>query len=40
MGLLKLKTKINVEDYLESEKISPVKREFVEGEIYAMAGER
>jgi Uma2 family endonuclease len=38
MGLPKLKTKISVEDYLESEKISPVKREFVEGEIYAMAG--
>ena len=38
MGLPKLKTKTNVEDYLEDEKISPVKREFVEGEIYAMAG--
>ncbi len=38
MGLLKLKTKTSVEDYLESEKISPVRREFVEGEIYAMAG--
>ncbi|MGC2238735.1 MAG: Uma2 family endonuclease [Pyrinomonadaceae bacterium] len=38
MGLLKLKTKISVEDYLESEKISPVRREYVQGEIYAMAG--
>ena len=38
MGLLKLKTKISVEDYLESEKISPVKHEYVEGEIFAMAG--
>jgi Uma2 family endonuclease len=38
MGLPKLKTKTSVEDYLESEKFSPVKREFVEGEIYAMAG--
>jgi Uma2 family endonuclease len=38
MGLLKLKTKISVADYLEGEKISPVKHEFVEGEIYAMAG--
>jgi len=38
MGLPKLKTKISVEDYLESEKISPVKREYVEGEVYAMAG--
>ncbi len=38
MGLLKLKTKTSVEDYLETEKISPVKREFVKGEVYAMAG--
>ena len=38
MGLLKLKTKISVEDYLEGEKISPLKHEFVEGEVYAMAG--
>lgn len=38
MGLPKLKTKISVEDYLEAEKISPVRREYVEGEIYAMAG--
>ena len=38
MALLKLKTKTNVEDYLETEKISPVRREFVEGEVYAMAG--
>jgi Uma2 family endonuclease len=38
MGLPKLRTKISVEDYLESEKISPVRREYVQGEIYAMAG--
>lgn len=38
MGLPKLKTKISVEDYLEGEKISPVKHEYVEGEVYAMAG--
>ena len=38
MGLAKLKTKISVEDYLEGEKISPVKYEFVYGEVYAMAG--
>lgn len=38
MGLLKLKTKTSVEDYLETEKLSPVRREFVVGEIYAMAG--
>jgi Uma2 family endonuclease len=38
MGLPKLKTKISVEGYLEGEKISPIKHEFVEGEVYAMAG--
>ena len=34
----KLKTKISVEDYLEGEEISQVRYEFVEGEVYAMAG--
>ena len=38
MGLPKLKTKTSVEDYLEGEKISPVKYEYIEGEVYAMAG--
>ena len=38
MALQKVKTGISVEDYLESEKISPTKHEFVEGEVYAMAG--
>lgn len=38
MGLAKLKTKISVADYLEGEKISPVRHEFVDGEVYAMAG--
>ena len=38
MGLPKLKTKVSVEDYLEGEKISPVKHEYIEGEVYAMAG--
>ncbi len=38
MGLPKLKTKISVEDYLEGETISPVKHEYIEGEVYAMAG--
>ncbi len=38
MGLPKLKTKISVRDYLAGEKISPVKHEYVEGEVYEMAG--
>ncbi len=38
MGLPKLKTKISVEDYLEGEKFSPVRHEYIEGEVYAMAG--
>lgn len=38
MGLPKLKTKISVKDYLEGEKISPVKHEYVDGEVFAMAG--
>jgi len=38
MGLPKLKTKISVEDYLKGEKISPVRHEYIEGEVYAMAG--
>ena len=38
MGLAKLKTKISVEDYLAGETISPVKYEYVYGEVYAMAG--
>ncbi len=38
MGLPKLKTKISVENYLEGEIISPSKHEYIEGEVYAMAG--
>ncbi len=38
MGLPKLKTKISVEDYLEGEKTSLVRYEYIEGEVYAMAG--
>lgn len=38
MGLAKLKTKISVEDYFAGEEISPVKYEYVYGEVYAMAG--
>ncbi len=38
MGVPKLKLKISVDDYLESEKVSEVRHEYVDGEIYAMAG--
>jgi Uma2 family endonuclease len=38
MGLAKVKTKISVEDYLAGEETSPVKYEYVYGEVYAMAG--
>ena len=38
MGLLKLKTKTTVEDYLAAERESAVRHEYVEGQIYATAG--
>lgn len=38
MGLPKLKTKISVENYFEGEKVSQLKHEYVNGEVYAMAG--
>ncbi len=38
MGLAKLKRKISVEEYLDGEEISPTKHEFIDGEVYAMAG--
>ena len=38
MGLAKLKTKISLEDYLEGEKVSQIRHEFIDGEVYAMAG--
>jgi Uma2 family endonuclease len=37
MGLLKFRTKISVENYLEGEKVSPVRHEYFHGEVYAMA---
>jgi Uma2 family endonuclease len=38
MGLAKLKTKISVEEYLAGEETSQIRYEFVDGEVYAMAG--
>ena len=38
MGLAKLKTKISIEKYLDGEEISDIKYEFIDGEVYAMAG--
>lgn len=38
MGIPKLRPKISIEDYLEGEKISEVKHEYVDGEVFAMAG--
>lgn len=38
MGLAKLKTKISIEKYLNGEEISEIKYEYIDGEVYAMAG--
>jgi Uma2 family endonuclease len=38
MGLPKFKTKISVEDYFEGEQVSKIRHEFINGEVYAMAG--
>lgn len=38
MGYAKLKAKLSVKEYLEGEEISPVRHEYVYGEVYAMAG--
>ena len=38
MGLAKLKTKIDIEDYLEGEKLSEIRHEYIYGEVFAMAG--
>lgn len=38
MGFAKLKTKISLEDYLGGEEISQTKHEYINGEVYAMAG--
>ncbi|HXH71037.1 MAG TPA: Uma2 family endonuclease [Pyrinomonadaceae bacterium] len=38
MGIPKLKPKISAVDYLEGEKVSQIKHEYIDGEVYAMAG--
>jgi Uma2 family endonuclease len=38
MGLPKLKTKIGVEEYLEGEKDGKFRHEYIDGEVYQMAG--
>jgi len=38
MGVPKLRLKISVRDYLESEKSGDVRHEYLDGEVYAMAG--
>lgn len=38
MSVAKLKEKISVEDYLEGEKVSQIKHEYIYGAVYAMAG--
>ena len=38
MGIPKLKPKISIQDYLEGEKVSQIKHEYIDGEVYAMAG--
>lgn len=38
MGYAKLKTKIEIGDYLSGEEVSPVRHEYLYGEVWAMAG--
>ena len=38
MGYAKLKAKLSIDEYLEGEEISPVRHEYLYGEVYAMAG--
>lgn len=38
MGLPKFKTGISVEEYLNGEEISQIRYEYINGEVYAMAG--
>ncbi|MDQ3131771.1 MAG: Uma2 family endonuclease [Acidobacteriota bacterium] len=38
MGLAKLKTKLDIEEYFEGELLSETRHEFIYGEVFAMAG--
>lgn len=38
MGVPKLRPKISIADYIENEKISDVRHEYIDGEVFAMAG--
>ena len=38
MGYAKLKVKLNVDEYLNGEEMSPIRHEYLYGEVYAMAG--
>lgn len=38
MGLAKLRTKIDVEEYLRGEEFGDLRHEFLDGEVYAMSG--
>lgn len=38
MGVPKLRPKISIADYLENEKVSEVRHEYISGEVFAMAG--
>lgn len=38
MGYAKLKAQISIEDYISGEEISQIRHEFIDGEVYAMAG--
>jgi len=38
MGLAKLKTKLDIEEYLKGELLSETRHEFIYGEVFAMAG--
>lgn len=38
MGYAKIKTKIDVQEYLEGEKVSQFRHEYLYGEVWAMAG--